>query len=74
MESNTRYFRRRAVEELTAAQRSITPAARDRRIDLAKRFLGRLDASEANAMLFEWGVITRKGKECIAVDEIGISG
>ena len=27
-------------------------------IDLAKRFLGRLEVSEANAMLFEWGIVS----------------
>ena len=60
MESKSRYFRRRAVEEYTASQRAVTDAARDRRIDLAKRFLGHLDDGEAHAMLFDWGLASVK--------------
>ncbi len=56
MESNARFYRRRANEELSAAYRSVTPAARDRRIDLARRFLDHLDHDEAEAMLFDWGM------------------
>ena len=62
MESNARYFRRRAAEEFAAAQRSVTPAARDRRIEMAKRFLSHLDEGEANETLFEWGIIKVKPK------------
>lgn len=62
MESNGRYFRRRAVEEYAAAQRAVTAAARERRIDLAKRFLGHLDEGEAHAMLFDWGLASAKAE------------
>jgi len=66
MESNARYFRRRAAEEYAAAQRAITPAARDRHLDLSRRFLTKLDEDEANEMLFEWGMIkSRKGDRAI---------
>ena len=57
MESNARFYRRRANEELSAAHRAVTPAARDRRIDLARRFLNHLDEDEAEAMLFDWGMV-----------------
>lgn len=49
MESNVRFFRRRANEELAAAGRSITQAARERRLILADAFLQRLKAVEASA-------------------------
>ena len=38
MESNERYFARRAVEELRAAARAVTPEARARRRALAEAF------------------------------------
>ena len=53
MESDDRFYRRRATEELAAANRAVTQAARDRRIQLAQAFLSRLDGP-ADAMLFEW--------------------
>ena len=56
MEPDTRFYRRRATEELAAAQRAVTPAARDRRIQLARAFLSRLKPKEADEMLFEWGI------------------
>ena len=49
MESNVRFFRRRANEELAAAGRAITEAARERRLILAETFLQRLQAVEASA-------------------------
>ena len=54
MESDARFYRRRATEELAAASRAVTPAARDRRMQLAQLFLNRLEGSEGE-MLFEWG-------------------
>ena len=49
MESDVRFFRRRANEELAAASRAITEAARERRLILADAFLQRLRAVEAAA-------------------------
>ncbi|HWJ59796.1 MAG TPA: hypothetical protein VNR68_09215 [Sphingomicrobium sp.] len=43
MESDARFYRRRANEELAAACRAVTDAARDRRLSLARIFLDRLD-------------------------------
>ena len=57
MEPDSRFYRRRASEELAAAQRAVTPAARDRRILLARAFLSRLRPDEADHMLFEWGLV-----------------
>ena len=60
MESNARFYRRRATEELSAAHRAVTEAARLRRIEMARRFLDRLDEDEAREMLFDWGVVERR--------------
>jgi hypothetical protein len=57
LEPDARFYRRRAYEELAAAQRAVTPAARDRRIALARSFINRLQSDEANDMLFEWGLV-----------------
>lgn len=56
MEPDARYFRRRANEELAAANRAVTPAARDRRMQLAEIFLERLKAAEASDALFQYEV------------------
>ena len=42
MESDARYYRRRACEELSAADRAVTLAARDRRLQLVGLYLGKL--------------------------------
>ena len=60
MESNARFYRRRATEELSAAHRAVTEAARLRRIEMAKRFIERLDEDEAREMLFDWGLVERR--------------
>lgn len=46
MESNDRFFRRRASEEMKAASRAVTEAARERRMRLANIFLERLKDAE----------------------------
>ena len=46
VEPDERYFRRRASEELAAARRAVTDAARERRLMLANSLLQRLDAAE----------------------------
>lgn len=56
MESDVRFYRRRANEELAAANRAITAEARERRMQLADAFLQRLAATGAAANpVFEWG-------------------
>jgi hypothetical protein len=46
VEPDARYFRRRASEELAAANRAVTEAARQRRMTMAAIFLERLKALE----------------------------
>jgi hypothetical protein len=58
MESDARFYRRRANEELAAAGRAVTEAARERRMQLAGVFLQRLKASEAGDVLAECGMTT----------------
>lgn len=47
METDIRYYRRRACEEMTAAARAVTPAARERRLILVGRYLDQLRAMNA---------------------------
>jgi hypothetical protein len=56
MESDVRFFRRRANEELAAANRAVTAAARARRLILAETFLDRLKAVEAAASATELAI------------------
>ena len=53
MESDVRFFRRRANEELAAAGRAVTEAARARRLILAEAFLERLKVVEASTTASE---------------------
>jgi len=53
VESDVRFYRRRANEEIAAGERAITRAARDRRMQLADAFLQRLKALEESSA-FEW--------------------
>ncbi len=47
METDIRYYRRRACEELSAASRAVTPAARERRLQLVDIYLDHLKAMNA---------------------------
>lgn len=49
METDIRYYRRRACEEMSAASRAVTSAARDRRLHLVGIYLERLKALNAPA-------------------------
>jgi Holliday junction resolvase-like predicted endonuclease len=53
LESDLRFYRRRANEEMAAAQRAVTAAARERRMQLAGLFLDRLKALETHSA-FDW--------------------
>ena len=48
-----RYFRRRASEELAAARRAVTDAARERRLMMAGIFLERLKDMETGCVAAE---------------------
>lgn len=50
MESNERYYARRAVEELRALERAVTPEARARRLALAETFQLKASQSGRDAM------------------------
>ena len=52
-ESDVRFYRRRANEEMAAAERAVTPEARDRRMQLAGTFLERLKDLESRSA-FDW--------------------
>ncbi len=55
VEPDVRYYRRRANEELSAANRAVTAAARERRMQLAGVFLDRLKTLESShSPAFEW--------------------
>ena len=47
METDIRYYRRRAYEEMSAASRAVTEAARERRLHLVGVYLDRLKALNA---------------------------
>lgn len=47
VESDIRYYRRRASEEMAAANRAVTDAARQRRLQLVDLYVGRLEALNA---------------------------
>ena len=47
METDIRYYRRRACEELSAASRAVTPAAQERRLHLVGVYLDHLKALNA---------------------------
>ena len=49
MESDLRYFRRRAAAEMLAAKRSITPEGRARHLELADRYEALVRANETAA-------------------------
>lgn len=53
MESDVRFYRRRANEEIAAANRAVTAAARERRMALAGVFLERLKDLESRSA-FDW--------------------
>lgn len=50
MESDIRFYRRRANEELAAASRAVTEVARERRMMLAGLFLERLKGLEQSEL------------------------
>ena len=58
MEADVRYYSRRACEEMGAARRAVTQAARERRLQLVDLYLQRLEALEAPSP-FTHGHFTR---------------
>ena len=58
VESDIRFYRRRACEEMAAATRAVTPAARDRRLQLVDIYLEHLKALAAPSP-FDEGDVAR---------------
>ena len=61
MESDARYYRRRACEELSAADRAITSEARDRRLQLVGLYLGKLRELDEPSPFSERELMRRLG-------------
>ena len=68
MESDARFYRRRVNEELAAAGRAVTEAARERRMILANLFLERLKASEARSTSAEFEIAHTAAREASVFD------
>ena len=67
MESDIRYYRRRAHEEMAAATRAVTDAARQRRLQLVDLYVQHLKAlnepspfDEADPAAFRWTAARRR--------------
>ena len=65
MEADIRYYWRRAVEELAASRRSLTPQARDRHRNFAQLYLERLSDLGGN-LPFELSELTDPAQSCAA--------
>ena len=61
MESDARYYRRRACEELSAADRAVTLAARDRRLQLVGLYLDKLREMDEPSPFTERELMRRLG-------------
>ena len=61
MESDARYYRRRACEELSAADRAVTSAARDRRLQLVGLYLDKLREMDEPSPINERELMRRLG-------------
>lgn len=67
MESDARYYRRRAVEELAAADRSVTQAARERRLQLVDLYCHKLRELDEPSPFNERELMRRKAGDGPAV-------
>jgi hypothetical protein len=61
VESDIRYYRRRACEEMAAASRAVTEAARERRLQLVDLYVQRLEALEAPSPFSESDLVRLLG-------------
>ena len=66
IESNARYYRRRATEEMGAARRAVTEAARTRRLQLVDLYLQRLAALKEPSPFDEPGPARTRGRPSAA--------
>ena len=68
MESDARYYRRRACEELSAADRAVTSAARDRRLQLVGLYLDKLRELDEPSPFNERELMRRLGGHKPVID------
>ena len=68
VESDIRYYRRRACEEMAAATRAVTPAARERRLQLVDLYVQRLEALNAPSPFSDHDLARMLGPSAIARD------
>ena len=69
MEADIRYYRRRACEEMGAATRAVTEAARERRLQLVDLYLQRLAALEAPSPFSDHHFTKALGSSAAARDQ-----
>jgi len=70
VESDVRFFRRRANEELAAASRAVTDAARDRRTQLANAFLAKVQELEGRGIGSERELIGVKSSRYRSLESV----
>ena len=68
MESDIRYYRRRAIEEMSAARGAVTEAARERRLQLVDLYLQRLDALQEPSPFEDRDLAKALGRRATAKD------
>ena len=71
METDIRYYRRRACEEMSAASRAVTPAARERRLHLVSLYLDHLKALNAPSPFDEQQFAGMLGKSAFCWSDTG---
>ena len=69
MESDIRYYRRRAHEEMAAATRAVTEAARGRRLQLVDLYVQRLEALAAPNPFSEHDFARAVGSAAVAREQ-----
>ena len=68
MESDARFYRRRACEEMSAASRAVTDAARERRLQLVDLYLQRLEAMREPSPFEDHDLSKALGRRATAKD------
>jgi len=66
VESDIRYYRRRAHEEMAAANRAVTDAARQRRLKLVDLYVGHLKELDVPSPFEEAGPFPAGGRSAFA--------
>ena len=69
MESDIRFYRRRACEEMAAATHAVTEAARARRLQLVDLYIQRLEALQAPNPFSKHDLARARGPSAAARDQ-----